>query len=232
MFDKKFLAFIEIWRQCFGIERSILEQKCVNADDEPLPWYTYPAIEYLSQFDYHTKKIFEYGCGNSSLFWALRAQKVVSVEDKPEWYEKWCSALTAPNLQIQLHQAENYEQAIAREKECFDVIVIDGIRRAQCAEAALPALQDGGIIILDDSDRVNTSKDYQAAIGLLKSFGLLQIDFYGFCPLNIYPKCTSIFFSRNFNFPLRQKVQPANGIGNLWSLSRKTRKEIYRLNME
>ena len=45
--------------------------------------------EYLSQFDYSDLKIFEYGCGYSSAFWAERAKKVVSVEDKTDWFEKW-----------------------------------------------------------------------------------------------------------------------------------------------
>ena len=87
MFSARFAKFIEMWQQEFGIERSIDEEVCEDRDGNPIPWYTYPAIEYLAQFDYSDKKIFEYGCGNSSLFWAARAESVTSIEDNPEWFE-------------------------------------------------------------------------------------------------------------------------------------------------
>ena len=45
-----------------------------------LPWFTYPAIEALSNWDLSDKRVFEYGSGFSTLFWASRAKEVVSVE--------------------------------------------------------------------------------------------------------------------------------------------------------
>ena len=85
MYSERFQKFIEMWQKDFAIERTIDEKVCVDRDGNPLPWYTYPAIEYLSQFDYGEKTIFEFGCGYSSLFWAERAAKVISIEDNPEW---------------------------------------------------------------------------------------------------------------------------------------------------
>lgn len=87
MYSDKFNKFIEMWRQEYAIERTIDEKVCIDKDGNPIPWYTYPAIEYLSQFDYGDKKVFEFGCGNSSLFWAVRAQEVISIEDNPSWFE-------------------------------------------------------------------------------------------------------------------------------------------------
>jgi hypothetical protein len=89
MYSEKFLKFIEMWQKDFAIERTIDEKVCVDKDGNPIPWYTYPAIEYLSQYDYSELKIFEFGCGYSSAFWAERAKKVVSIEDKTDWFEKW-----------------------------------------------------------------------------------------------------------------------------------------------
>ena len=63
MYSEKFKIFIDMWREEFAIERSIDEKICLDKDGNPIPWYTYPAIEYLSQFDYSDKEIFEYGCG-------------------------------------------------------------------------------------------------------------------------------------------------------------------------
>lgn len=54
--SEKFLKFIEMWEKDFAIARTIDEKVCVDRDGNPIPWYTYPAIEYLSQFDYRDKK--------------------------------------------------------------------------------------------------------------------------------------------------------------------------------
>lgn len=229
MYSERFAKFIEMWQKEFGIERTIDEKVCVDADGNPIPWYTYPAIEYLSQFDYRDKKIFEFGCGNSSLFWAARAQSVTSIEDNPKWFEKWQQEFNEANLDIRWRdEGEIYENAVFEDGEKYDVIVVDGKRRAECAKAAVQALADGGLIILDDSDRINTSQEYRSAVSALKSADLLQVDFYGFCPMNCYSKATSLFFSRNFVFKTLNEIQPIAGLGNIWSMGRRQRKDFYK----
>lgn len=232
MYSDKFKKFIEIWQKEFAAEKSIDEKICADKDGNPLPWYTYPAIEYLKQFDYSRQEVFEYGCGYSSLFWAQRAVRVVSVEDNPAYFARWKQEFTAAgNLEIYWREEnESYEKAILEEDEPYDVIVIDGKRRAQCALAAVKRLAAGGMIILDDSDRVNTSEEYASAIKICKDANLIQIDFYGFCPMNNYTKTTSLFIQRDFNPRPLAKVQPVNGWGNLWSMRRKDRKEFYKEN--
>lgn len=228
MFSEKFNKFIEMWQKDFAIEKSIDEKVCADKDGNPIPWYTYPAIEYLSQFDYSELKIFEFGCGYSSAFWAERAKKVVSIEDKTDWFEKWKKEFEYQNLDIRWRdEGEGYEAAIFEDGEKYDVIVIDGKRRTECAKAAVEALADGGMIILDDSDRINTSEEYVKAVKILREKGLLQVDFYGFCPMNCYTKATSVFFSRDWNFASKNKVQPVNGWGNLWSMQRQKRKKFF-----
>lgn len=229
MFSEKFAKFVEMWQKDFAIERTIDEKVCIDRDGNPLPWYTYPAIEYLLQFDYRQKKIFEFGCGNSSLFWAARAKSVISIEDNPQWFAKWQQEFKAENLDIRYREeGAEYFQAIAEEDCRFDVIVIDGKRRAQCAEAALVKLAPGGMIILDDSDRVATSEEYINAIGILRRADLIQVDFHGFCPMNCYSKTTSLFLRRDFNFAPLYPCQPSGGWGNLWSLGRRERKKFYK----
>lgn len=229
MYSDKFQKFIDVWAKEFAIERSIDEKICCDKEGSPLPWYTYPAIEYLSQFDYGDKKVFEYGCGYSSQFWARRAQKVISIEDNNEYFARWQQEFEESNLDIRWRdENETYEKAIFEEDCFFDVIVIDGKRRAECAEAAIEKLALDGMIILDDSDRINTSREYVDAVARLKSADLIQVDFYGFCPMNNYTKTTSLFLSRNFNFRSLYQVQPINGIGNLWSMSRRERKSFWK----
>ena len=57
MYSEKFQIFIDMWRKEFAIEKTIDEKVCVDKEGNPLPWYTYPAIEYLAQFDYSQKMI-------------------------------------------------------------------------------------------------------------------------------------------------------------------------------
>ena len=153
-------------------------------------------------------------------------------KDNLKWFDKWQKEFNEPNLDIRWRdEGEIYEQAAFEDEIKYDVIVVDGKRRFQCAEAAVKALNKGGMIILDDSDRINTSQEYVKAVDILKKADLLQVDFYGFCPMNNYTKTTSVFFSRDFNFESLYKVQPINGWGNLWSKSRKDRKEFYKKSM-
>ena len=46
---------------------SIYTHLLVNENNEPIPWFTYPSIQYLDQLDLSEKTIFEWGSGNSSL---------------------------------------------------------------------------------------------------------------------------------------------------------------------
>ena len=55
---------------------------------EPLPWFTYPAIEFLSRIVRSSDRVFEFGSGWSTLWWSKRAAEVCSVEHDPVWYAK------------------------------------------------------------------------------------------------------------------------------------------------
>src|SRR5262245_31531933 len=72
----------------YGHLKSVRAGRSVDAAGRPIPWYTYPAIEYLRQLDLSEKTVFEYGSGNSTLFWAECAARVVTVEDDERWSER------------------------------------------------------------------------------------------------------------------------------------------------
>lgn len=204
----------EIYSQ-YGYERSIKENACIDVQGNPIPWLTYPAIEYLKQFDYSNKRIFEFGSGNSSLWWAQRAKEVVSVEWDKDWYESRL-AFKKPNLKMYLRKTgENYSNAIFEHEGDFEVIVIDGACRNECAKTAVQKIAHNGIIILDNAERANDLSDHKEAVETLKSKNFIQVDFYGFAPLNGYTHSTSLFISRNFDFKTINDVQPAISIGNI-----------------
>ena len=79
----------------------------------------------------------------------------------------------------------------------YDVIVIDGMARRLCAEFAVEALSERGIIILDNSNR----SDYDAAYDILSEAGFFQIPFWGLVPGANFLTCTSVFSRHTAIFP-------------------------------
>lgn len=71
----------------------------------------------------------------------------------------------------------------------FNVIVVDGMARVLTAWLASRQLAEGGMIVFDNSDRV----EYSDAYRFLGQAGFVRIDFFGLGPLNPYEWCTSIF---------------------------------------
>ena len=66
----------------YGHLRTAALGRPIDAEGRPVPWYTYPAIEFLRQLDFANASVFEYGSGNSTLFWCSIAREVISVEDE------------------------------------------------------------------------------------------------------------------------------------------------------
>ncbi|MDR2219160.1 MAG: hypothetical protein LBE24_01080 [Methylobacillus sp.] len=50
-----------------------------------VPWITYPAFVQLERIARADMRVFEYGCGGSSLWWASRVAEVISVEHNAQW---------------------------------------------------------------------------------------------------------------------------------------------------
>ena len=206
----------KVWRilsQDYGFSRSIAELRCVTAELKPLPWYTYPAIEYLLAFNFSTCRVFEYGAGASTLWWAERAQNVVSVESEADWVAQLKPRLPA---NAQIHHEGDRDRFIRAPDGMFEVIVIDGPpshgagARYACCEAMWPHLRPGGIVILDNSDWLPDTCAW------LRAQGLLQIDFNGFSPINYHTGRTSVFLSLPSLIPYGLAQPPVGGIQLNW----------------
>ena len=186
-----------------------MSRGCIDKDNEFIPWYTYPAIEYIKQLDFTEKSIFEFGSGNSTIFWAKRCKKAVSIEDNKEWYDKMTLELPA-NVEYKLvPDKANYVDSIHQFFENFDIIIIDGNHRYECTVEALKKLNDGGIVILDNSDWHGKSAE------LLRDADLIEVDMAGFGPINGYTWTTSFFLSRSVKLKAAKSRQPLNGIGGI-----------------
>src|SRR5215831_19159207 len=69
-----------------GHFKSSMHSKAVDKNSKPLPWYTYPMIDFLVCKELSDKEVLEFGAGQSTLWWADRAHRVVSFESDKNWY--------------------------------------------------------------------------------------------------------------------------------------------------
>lgn len=206
------LSILKRFVKNYGHFKTVLQLQSIDKNGNPLPWYTYPAIEYLTQFDYKDKIIFEWGSGNSSLFWANIAKEVYSVEDNKDWYNK-VKERKLNNMKLFLiNNKDKYINIIGSFNIKFDIIIIDAKYRQECADIAYKYLNDNGMLIFDNSDR------YPKTCNKIKeNFNLIQVDFSGFGPIVGFTTTTSIFLKRNFNFKTIN-YQPIHSIGSLKEL--------------
>lgn len=214
--DIRLSAALEILKNGYGLKKTIDSNSCIDAEDNPIPWYTYPAIEYIKQLDFSKSIVFEFGSGNSSIFWSRESQKVTSVENNSDWYKKVLKN-KPKNLNLLFREEKkSYLNSILEFKNHFDVIVIDGSYRDACCKNALKKIKENGLIILDNSDRAGEMEDYKKAISTLKKANFIQVDFIGFGPINGYTWATSFFFSRKNNLKSKNHpIQPSKTIGNI-----------------
>lgn len=204
--DARANAILRILDEGWGHKLSFDEKKPIDANRNPLPWFTYPAIEYLKQLDLSKLKVVEWGMGNSTLFFAARCLEIYSIEHNEEWYNTIIQTIPS-NAKTFLTSIENdYWEKPSTFGKKFDLVIVDGINRKECLEVAVTILEEKGFIIFDNSDR------NPELCEILRKDGLIQVDFHGFGPINAYTWTTSFFFKRDLEIrPLGK--QPIISVG-------------------
>lgn len=122
------------------------------------PWWNVKATRKVADFlaARPGARVFEYGSGASTAWLARRAAEVVSVEHHPEWHAELAGLVSGFDNVSLLHRSiegDAYANAIGETEGNYDLIVVDGRRRAECLEQALKRLKPGGIVLFDDSGR-------------------------------------------------------------------------------
>lgn len=128
------LKHIEGWRT-LDIENNLI-----------CPWYTRNFLDLLLSWDISNWKVFEYGSGDSTIWWKHNARSVYSVETNKEWSEK-VGSMYIDNEEDFIR----YPTTLIND-ELFDCIIIDNDKfsRDKCTEYALKSLKPTGILIIDN----------------------------------------------------------------------------------
>lgn len=185
----RFLARVAKSTQRPHLLRWIRSQRPDYLLSAPSPWITFDAIDDISRFlrttqqQGHPCRVFEYGSGGSTLFWAANGAACVSVEHDPAWFQVVRDHLDGVTVDYRLIAPEpaivpadadrsdpelylstddallnfsfrRYAEAIDEfPNGQFDLVLVDGRARPSCIVHAAPKVRPGGLLVVDNADR-------------------------------------------------------------------------------
>lgn len=120
----------------------------------PIPWLTFSAIRALEKVAIPGMRIFEYGSGHSTLYWANRGMEVHAVEDDEEWHgilQPRLGHFKAAHLYLETSPS-SYVSSISVAGGMFDIVVVDGSYRKYCLALAVNHVKPGGLLVVDNTD--------------------------------------------------------------------------------
>ena len=132
------------------------------------PWLTPSAVLFLESYLKPADVGFEWGSGRSTVWFARRLGKLVSVEDSRQWYAtvrgQLAEAQVSRKVDYQYIPCECQERdepaehpyasaARAMADASLEFALVDGNIRAACMGAILPKIKAGGLLILDNAER-------------------------------------------------------------------------------
>lgn len=123
-----------------------------DADGMVMPWYVHTALDEIRKWSLSNKTVFEYGVGQSTLWWAKHCKFVKGMDINREWANVINQAGVA-NIWVESHQSPARYTAYDSEEEKFDIIVVDGDFRDHCIRPAIHRLKPGGKLIIDNWDQ-------------------------------------------------------------------------------
>jgi hypothetical protein len=147
---------------------------------EPLPWMNYAAVAFLEERLKNSFRLFEFGSGYSTMFYARKVGSVTSVEHDEAWHA-FVRHRVPENVEL-FYRAEDqdgaYCRAIGEQQIKYDVVIVDGRDRVNCLRQSLEHLEDDGVVVLDDSDR----ERYREGIAYAQARGFRALVFEGLIP--------------------------------------------------
>lgn len=178
-----------------GWFESFLANKSIDSNSKPIPWLTYPFIDFLTPRLNKRLTLFEFGSGNSTLFFADKVKVTISIEHNKEWYQI-VNKLKPENVKLILTESDSenhYLKYLNNPEESADIILVDGLYRNECTIQAVKNLSESGVVILDDSER----EEYKPGKDFILGKGFKSLEFWGIAPTILFKKCTTVFYQSN-----------------------------------
>jgi hypothetical protein len=189
-----------------------VKRKKANTISLGLPWMNFEITKWLQNRITPEMKVFEWGSGGSTIFYASLAQKVVSIEYDKGFYAFIKDQLDKSrfkNIDLRLIPSEdngtlqchapgyegrffdNYVNSICTfQPATFDLIIVDGRQRNACFIKAMELIKPGGIIVFDNTEREFYQKSMKRAIDFE------MYTFKGLLPCTLKIGTTSVFIKK------------------------------------
>lgn len=174
----------------YGWFVSLNRLRSVDKFGNPIPWWTYPFIDFIVNRIAPSFNVFEYGAGNSTLWLSNKVKSIISVENDKDWYVEITKKMPE-NAKIVLAENEkSYIECIDDYKN-IDLVIIDGLYdRKKCFLQCINSLSQKGVIIWDNSDRLDFAESKDA----IRERGFKEISFRGMCPSTFIKSQTSVLY--------------------------------------
>jgi hypothetical protein len=118
-------------------------------------WISYDAKHVIARVMRSDWKVLEFGSGMSTLWLAQRCGELYSIEHSAAWHstvQKRLCAMGIRQVSCFLRDEATYPDLSGFRDHFFDLVLIDGIRRTDCALNALRKVKHGGWVYLDNTD--------------------------------------------------------------------------------
>ncbi len=146
-----------------------------------LPWLTDGAMDFLDSHIFyikaslkHNPRVFEFGAGNSTLYFLSRGCLVTSVEHDEEWSRKIGDVASCFGYIDRLtlrHAQRPYYREFSVTTNNYDLVLVDGRDRVQCLGQVIEQLEHlprsrQPLLILDNTEHiVDKYADYLSMLG-------------------------------------------------------------------
>ena len=138
------------------------------------PWIVPASIGWLRRRMRSNWSVLELGSGRSTVWYARRAGRVLSLEDNEYWYPQTKERLEEAglgNVELRLRPVEEFPQEVAAlQDDAFDLVVVDfleapTVTRIDALKPAMKKVRPGGFLLLDDSDRPGYAQAFELLAG-------------------------------------------------------------------
>lgn len=129
------------------------------------PWITPAAFDVVESYLQKAHVGLEFGSGRSTIWFAKRVARLMSVESDRGWHDRVMKQLAADGISnVESHlfpgpeePGKGLESAYANVAQKFgpeslDFVLVDGLYRDACALLSLDKLRPGGLLIIDNAN--------------------------------------------------------------------------------
>ncbi len=137
----------------YGWFSSFRQKKVIDKHGNPIPWWTYSFIDFITGRLKPGMKVLEFGSGYSTIWLSNLGLLVDAFEDYPSWASEISNQLHENSRIILVNSIGNYAEYKESITDTFDVLIIDNLgNRIGCLLNTITHLNDTGVVIWDNTD--------------------------------------------------------------------------------